>query len=146
MSATKQYNPLYILSRNGWSWIPHKKDYLSTTDDLYQYKAEILGRWYHSTVVALVSGQKNHLCFNGHYGVMWLEAIYDCERGGCFSYGDIEDMQAAIIHAEENLLKIGMPFTKGYKFHGKNAANKSRRNEKLRRMYKLTEKEEEDTT
>ena len=76
---------------------------------------------------------------------MWLEAIYECERNWCLSYNDIEDMQEAIIHAEENLLKIGMPFIKDYKFHGKNAANKSRRNEKLRRMYKLTEKEEERT-
>ena len=146
MSATKLYNPLYILSRNGWSWIPHKKDYLSTTDDFHQYKAEILGKWYHSTVVALVSEHKGHLFFDGHYGVMWLEAIYENENSGCLSYDDMEDMQAAIIHAEENLLKIGMPFTKDYKFHGKNAANKARRNEKLHRMYKLTEKEEEDAT
>jgi hypothetical protein len=53
-------------------------------------------------------------------------------------------MIQAIINAEENLLTIGMPFTKDYQFHGKNVANKIRRNNRLRRMYNLDEKEAED--
>ena len=135
------FNPLHILSKNGWQWIHYEKDLLSITDDLDQYKADFLGNLYSSTVVALVSANEDHLELDGHYGVMWLEAVYENERNGCYSFGDMEDMQSAIILAEENLLRIGMPFTPDYKFHGKNVANKKRRNEKLRRMYNLEQLE-----
>ena len=140
----KRFDVLYILSRNGWEWLSYESEYLSTTDTLYQYKAEFLGREYSSTVVALVAAHPDHLNLDGHYGVMWLEAIYECDRDGCLSYHDMEDMQRAIIYAEDNLLKIGMPFTPDYRFHGKNAANKKRRNDKLRRLYNLAEIEQED--
>ena len=140
----KRFDVLHILSRNGWEWLSYESEYLSTTDTLYQYKAEFLGREYSSTVVALVSDHPDHLELDGHYGVMWLEAIYECDRDGCLSYHDMKDMQQAIIYAEDNLLKIGMPFTPDYRFHGKNAANKKRRNDKLRRLYNLDEIEQED--
>ena len=140
----KRFDVLHILSRNGWEWLSYESEYLSTTDTLYQYKAEFLGREYSSTVVALVSAHPDHLELDGHYGVMWLEAIYECDRDGCLSYHDMKDMQQAIIYAEDNLLKIGMPFTPDYRFHGKNAANKKRRNDKLRRLYNLAEIEQED--
>lgn len=144
MGYEKEFNPLHILSRNGWEWLPYEEEYLSTTDTLYQYKAVFLGAGYRSTVVALISDHPDHLKLDGHYGVMWLEAIYECERNGCLSYEDMKDMQQAIIYAEENLLKIGMPFTPNYRFHGKNVANKKRRNEKLRKLYHLAKKEEEE--
>ena len=140
----KRFDVLHILSRNGWEWLSYESEYLSTTDTLYQYKAEFLGREYSSTVVALIAAHPDHLNLDGHYGVMWLEAIYECDRDGCLSYHDMKDMQQAIIYAEDNLLKIGMPFTPDYRFHGKNAANKKRRNDKLRRLYNLAEIEQED--
>ena len=140
----ERFNVLKILSRNGWEWLSYEEEYLSTTDTLYQYKAVFLGAGYSSTVVALISDRPDHLKLDGHYGVMWLEAIYENERDGCLSYEDMEDMQTAIIFAEENLLRIGMPFTPDYKFHGKNTANKKRRNDQLRRLYRLEEKEEGD--
>ena len=142
MGYEKEFSPLHILSRNGWNWLRFDNEQLSITDDLYQYKADFLGAMYSSTVVALVSAHPDHLELDGHYGVMWLEAIYECERNGCLSYEDMKDMQQAIIYAEENLLKIGMPFTPDYRFHGKNVANKKRRNEKLRKLYHLAKKEE----
>lgn len=142
--TVKKFNPLHILSSNGWKWIHYEKDLLSMADDLDQYKADFLGRWYSSTVVALVATNTDHLDLDGHYGVMWLEAVYENERDGCYSFGDMEDMQCAIIKAEENLLRIGMPFTPDYRFHGKNVANKKRRNEKLRRIYQMEELEKED--
>lgn len=37
-----------------------------------------------------------------------------------------------------------MPFTPDYKFHGRNSANMKRRNDKLRRLYNLAEKEEKE--
>jgi len=140
----KYYNPLHILCSNGWVWLCYEKDYLSSTTEYSQYKAEFLGASYHSTIVAIISENSEHLCCNGHYGVLWLEAIYECERDGCLSYDDMEDMQCAIEKAEENLLKIGMPFTPDYKFHGYNTANQIRRNKKLRKLYSLEEKEEAD--
>ena len=140
----KRFDVLHILSRNGWEWLSYESEYLSTTDTLYQYKAEFLGREYSSTVVALIAAHPDHLNLDGHYGVMWLEAIYECDRDGCLSYHDMKDMQQAIIYAEDNLLKIGMPFTPDYRFHGKNTANKKRRNDKLRRLYHLAEIEQED--
>lgn len=144
MTKGKRFIPLHILSRNGWEWVTYEKDYLSTTDDLCQYKTQILGDSYHSTVIALVSEAPCHLDLDGCYGVMWLEAKYECERNGCLSWDDMADMQQAIIYAEENLLRIGMPFTEDYEFHGKNTANKRRRNAKLRKDYNLAEKEQKD--
>ncbi len=141
-----KYDPLHILCSNGWVWISYDKDFLSITDDLNQYKAEFLGRTYSSTVVALVSSYPKNLKFDGHYGVLWLEAVYENERNNCYGFDDMEDMQCSIIKAEENLLKIGMPFAPDYCFHGKNIANKKRRNDKLRRLYKLAELEAEDRT
>ncbi len=139
-----KYDPLHILCSNGWVWLCCGEDFLSNTDELDQYKAEFLGASYSSTVVALVSRLPDHLKLDGHYGIMWLEAVYEIDRNNCYAYDDMEDMQCAIIKAEENLLKIGMPFTQDYCFHGKNIANKKRRNDKLRRLYKLAELEAED--
>jgi hypothetical protein len=138
------FRPLHILGHNGWEWLHYEKDMLSITTDYDQYKAVFLGGVYRSTVVAIVSTYRKHLELDGHYGVLWLEAVYENERDGCYSIDDMEDMIQAIINAEENLLTIGMPFTKDYQFHGKNVANKIRRNNRLRRMYKLDEKEAED--
>ena len=62
-------------------------------------------------------------------------------------FGRIQSIHAmlrAIELAEDNLLAIGMPFTPDYQFHGRNKANKKRRNDKLRRLYNLEEKERKD--
>jgi len=137
------FDVLHILTRNGWQWLCYEKDMLSTTTEYTQYKADFLGHSYSSTVVAIISNLPEHLNLDGHYGVLWLEAVYECERDGCLSWGDITDMQQAIIYAEENLLRIGMPFTPDYDFHGRNAANMKRRNSKLRRLYNMDEVEKE---
>lgn len=139
----RKFDVLHILTSNGWEWLCYEKDMLSTTTEYTQYKAVFLGGAYSSTVVAIISNIPDHLQLDGHYGVLWLEAIYENERNGCLSYEDMEDMQQAIMNAEENLLLIGMPFTPGYHFHGKNVANKTRRNEKLRRLYRMDEIEAE---
>lgn len=140
----KEYNPLRILSENGWEWKSFESDKPSTSTEFCQYTMRILGNSFSSTVVAIVSQYSEHLSLDGHYGVLWLEAKYECDRNGYLSWGDIEDMMCAIESAEENLLTIGMPFTKDYEFHGRNKANMKRRNEKLRKMYGLAEKERND--
>lgn len=140
----KEYKPLHILCHNGWKWLSYDKDKLSTITEYEQFAAEFLGGNYSSTVVAIVSEYPCHLHLDGHYGVLWLEAVYENKRDGCYSIDDMEDIKQAIINAEENLLMIGMPFTKDYRFHGRNVANKKRRNEKLRKIYDLEAKEEAD--
>ncbi len=136
----KRYNPLHILSGNGWEWLHSKNRRIgSTGDDYEQYKINILGDMYTSTVIAIVSQRKEDLELDGHYGVLWLEAIYESELP--YTFEAMEDMQHAIILAEENLLKIGMPFTDGYCFHGKNIARKAQRNTKLRKEFNLEELE-----
>lgn len=142
MSINK-YDPLRILCSNGWKWLCYENDMLSTSTDYTQYSAEFLGRSYSSTVVAIISTNPDHLNLDGHYGVLWLEAIYENERDGCLSYDDMEDMQSAISVAEENLLRIGMPFTPDYVFHSRNKANMKRRNDALRRKYKMDELEKQ---
>ena len=141
MGKEKRYDPLRILTGNAWKWLCYDKDKLGTADEFTQYAADFLGNSYSSTVVAIISDIPDHLNLNGHYGVLWLEAIYENIRNGCLSYEDMEDMQSAIVVAEENLLRIGMPFVPDYSFHGRNKAKNKRRNEKLRRMYNLEEKE-----
>lgn len=141
--SDKNFNVLHILSRNGWEWLCYEKDMLSTSTEYTQYKAVFLGNAYSSTVVAIISNIPDHLSLDGHYGVLWLEAIYENDREGCLSFDDMKDMQQAIIYAEENLLKIGMPFVPDYEFHGRNAANKKRRNDKLRRIYDMERLESE---
>ena len=138
------FRPLHILCSNGWVWLKYDSELMSITDEYSQYKADFLGATYSSSVVAIVAEYSQHLDLDGHYGVLWLEAKYENERNECYSFDDMEDMQTAIIKAEENLLRIGMPFVPSYQFHGKNIANKKRRNEKLRRLYKMSEKEQED--
>lgn len=144
MRKNKPFDTLRILTGNAWEWLCYNKDKLSTTDEYTQYKATFLGNSYSSTIIAVISDLPDHLQLDGHYGVLWLEAIYEYDRA--HSYDELADMQSAIIVAERNLLRIGMPFTKDYKFHGKDAANMKRRNEKLRRVYDLEEKERRGMT
>ena len=140
----KDFDVLHILSRNGWKWLSYESEYISTTTEYLQYAAEFLGSSYSSTVVAIISGHPDHLNLDGHYGVLWLEAVYENEREGCLSYEDMEDMQQAIIYAEENLLRIGMPFTEDYRFHGNDKTGKAKQNKKLRESYNLEEIEKRD--
>lgn len=141
---SKPFNTLQIMTGNAWEWLCYDKDKLSEADEYTQYKATFLGRTYSSTIIAIISDLPDHLQLDGHYGVLWLEAIYEYDRA--HTYDELADMQSAISIAEQNLLTIGMPFTKDYGFHSKNAANMKRRNEKLRRLYNLDELEERDNT
>ena len=144
MGKVKAYYPLHILCINGWKWHSYNSDPLiqmDDSDDYAQYTLKVLGE-YETTVRAVVAQHSKHLCINGHYGVLWLDAVdYECQRP--YSDHALIDMLFALELAEENLLKIGMPFAPDYRFHG-NKANRKRRNEKLRRLYDLERKEEID--
>lgn len=133
----KKYDSLQILCSNGWDW----DQYGDTIDDYYVYTSQFLGM-YTTKVRAIVSGNSNHLKHDGHYGVLWLETdSYEC--GDHYSITELKDMMFALDLAEQNLLTIGMPFTPDYQFQS-NRGNRKRRNEKLRKMYDLAEKEREE--
>lgn len=108
--------------------------------DYYVYKAHFCVT-YTTTISAIVSENSNHLDHHGCYGVMWIEAEYECDHP--YSSEDLKDMLDAIDLAEKNLLLIGMPFSPDYKFQS-NQANRIRRNKKLRKMYNLDELEKQD--
>lgn len=137
----KKFKPLVILGKNGWELLaPGSKETL--IDDYSAYRARFLGKNYTSTVYAIVSAYKKDLELDGHYGVLWLEASYEYKQPA-FTWNDLEDMEEAIRAAEENLLNIGMPFSKTYRFHGEDKLKMESRNEELRRLYNLDELEEE---
>lgn len=131
------FNVLYILSHNGWEW-----EFEKSRDKNYEiYSNTFLGE-YKVKVYAIVSAHSKHQDINGHLGVLWLECEYEYPRP--HSYGDLEDMKYGMELAEQHLLRIGMPFTPDYAFHGRNRANSKRRNDALRRKYNLDELEMEN--
>jgi len=137
----KKFKPLVILGKNGWQLLaPGSKE--TQLEDYSTYKARFIGKNYFSTVYAIVSAYKRDLEVDGHYGVLWLEACYEY-RQSTFTWNDLKDMEEAIKAAEENLLTIGMPFSKTYRFHGEDKLKMESRNEELRRLYNLDELEEE---
>ena len=144
MKAKKndQYDLFNALGDNGWQWVRY-----DTEDDYYKFKCTF-SLSYRIIVQACVSVHQNHLCVDGHYGVLWVECIGwpDWSRGEDvgFGYSDLTCMQNALIKAEENLLRCGIPFSPEHRFLGKNAENKKRRNDALRKKYNLAEIEKKD--
>lgn len=136
----KKFYPLRIFCENAWDWSQDgdKDDY----EDSFIYTAEFLGE-YTTKIRAVVSADANHLWHHdGHYGVLWIEVeSYECEPP--YLDCNLKDMLHVIDMAEKNLLAIGMPFTPEYEFQS-NQGNRKRRNEKLRRIYGLEEKEKKD--
>ena len=113
----------YQLVCNGWLY--SKENRSSTTQDysIYEFK---LQSEYPCLIRAYIAENKEQMEMHGDYGVLWVE-VADVQgitiKEGDLSLGfcDLELMENALIYAEENLLKIGMPFTEDYKFHTKNA-------------------------
>lgn len=138
----KKFKPLEILGKNGWQLLPPGSKE-TVLEDYTTYKARFLGKNYFSTVYAIISAYKKDLEVNGHYGVMWFEVSYEYNQKS-FAWSDLEDMEESIKAAEENLLCIGMPFCKTYRFHAeeKEKLRMELRNEELRALYNLDELEE----
>lgn len=123
---------------NGWAWNQKRS---MEEDDYSVYEMTFL-MTYKVTIYACVSMSPSHLSLDGHYGCLWLEAEYEYDRP--HSFGELNEMRAAIETAENNLLLIGIPFTPDYKFLGKNRANKKRKNDAIRRRLNLEEQESKD--
>ena len=125
------------MASNGWSW--EKKRSLEI-DDYEVYSMTFLVT-YEVKVYACISSSSKHLCNDGHYGIMWLEAEYEYDRP--LSKCELEEMIAGMTYAEDNLLLIGVPFVPDYKFISKET-EKTTINMKLRNILELEKQEEED--
>lgn len=126
-----------FLTANGWK-------YCGVDDSLHTevYELTVLSE-YETTVQIEVSSDWESIVAAGHHGVLSVHCSkYECEMP--YSYDDLNDIKRGLIAGEENLLAIGMPFEPDYEFHGRNIANKIRRNEKLRRNFMLDDFEKAD--
>ena len=131
-----------VFHSNGWSHkFPADFDRDKEQEDLYEMT--ILEE-YQCTVTAHVVTDARSLKINGEYGVMWINVEYEYNDEDGHSWSELNEMQDAIIDAEENLVKIGIPFESDYEFHGKNRANLKRKNDALIRKLNLKEKAEHD--
>lgn len=131
-----------LLGENGWQWDSGKS--MIDGDEYGFYGAQINGCSYNVGCWARVSDGPNGYSASGDYGVVWIEcdlSTYTIRE--YFTTYDALEIEFAVDHAETNLLKCGIPFTDGYRFHGKNAHNKARRNASLRKKLCLKSKEEE---
>ena len=131
----------YQLTRNGWFY--SKENRSSTTQDYSVYEFKLQSE-YPCLIRAYIAENKEQMEMQGDYGVLWIE-IVDIQgitiKEGDLSLGfpDLKLMENALIYAEENLLKIGIPFTAHYKFHTKNAI-KNKKNMTSRKRAKLNER------
>jgi len=133
-------NWLRLLGENGWQWDSEKS--YDDGDGYSFYEARIYGFEYEVGCWARVSDGSKGYSTSGDYGVVWIEcdlSIYTTRE--YFGNDDALEILYAIDHAETNLLKCGIPFIDGYRFHGKNAFNKARRNASVRRKLGLMPRE-----
>jgi hypothetical protein len=133
----KEFDAGRIMMNNCWK----RRGYHNEDRIQAEYRAEFTGRHYSSEVAALVSENDDGLWEYSHYGVVRLEVF--CSPRPPYEWYELEDAQVAIELAEDNLLRIGMPFEPDFVFHGRNKANQVRRNLALRKKYGMDAIEKE---
>ena len=117
---------------NAWHYLGLDNDYLLFT-------AEFMAN-YTGIVRAEVITLPEKLSLCGHFGVYSLSLqSYECEMP--YYTDDLEDMIQLIILAEENLLRLGIPFIPDYSFHGHEIEEKKKRNWELRALWGLDDSE-----
>ena len=130
-----------IMTNNCWNW--RGRHIIPSTGEedalLIEYRATFTGMYYESEVAALVSENDDSLLEFNFFGVTRLEAYYKPDPP--YEWYELQDAQKAIELAEDNLLRIGMPFDPDFSFRGRNKMNKIRRNLALRKKYGLPEYE-----
>jgi len=128
----KRIEWLHLFCYNGWKWII---DYQEKCEGYINYQMTLLAGQYDCTITAFVSEHFEGIDASGDIGVSWLESSYEYERG-TYAYNDLEDMLIGLEHAEKNLVTLGIPFTRDYKFHQKNKRDNyllTKQNEKNRK-------------
>jgi len=129
-----------LLGENGWQWDSEKS--MLDGDEYSFYEAVIDGFDYAVRCWARVCDGPKGYRASGDYGVAWIECdLSEYTSREYYGYSDALEIMYAIDHAETNLLKCGIPFTDGYRFHGKTAYNKARRNATIRKKMGLSARE-----
>ena len=129
---------LRLLGDNCWQWDSAE----SHGEDYSHYKATILGFEYDVGCIAMVSDSDSGYHASGDYGVAWIECdISTFTSADYLTTRDADEIIWATRNAEANLIKCGVPFIRGYKFKGKNAANMARRNAAIRKKLGLDKEE-----
>jgi len=125
------------MGENCWQWDSQKS--YNEGDGYSFYEAVVDGFEYAVKCWARVCDSEKSYEVSGDYGVAWIECdLSKYTTREYYGYSDALEIMYAIDHAEANLLKCGIPFVAGYRFHGKTAYNKARRNEAIRKKLGLT--------
>lgn len=128
---------IHTLYHNGWVNSELK------SDDFSVYKFTLISDDYECTIHAYISSRFLDMTFDGEMGIEWLELEYEYEQP--YTVSNLKDMLAGIKYAEQNLISIGVPFVKNYRFHqDTNSDNKrlTRLNQKLIKSWRLDELEQ----
>lgn len=142
MKVRRGINWTSLLGENCWQWDSAKS--LEDGDEYSFYEAVIDGLEYAVRCWARVCDGPKGYDASGDYGVAWIECdLSEYTSREYYGYSDAQEIMYAIDHAETNLLKCGIPFVDGYRFHGKTAYNKARRNKTIRRKLGLNERVKE---
>ena len=137
----------YMFWSNGWkSEFEKARDF--TEDGIFPiysvYSSVFTSEW-EMDVYVYVSSSYLGVNSEGYIGVSWIAVNYNKEDRDDteFAWEDAMNFQATIEMVEDHLLKIGIPFVSSYRFHGKNRANKKRRNDSLIRKLDVKAYEDE---
>lgn len=142
MTPWQDFYPGFIeyMTERGWTYDSSWNDH-----EYYRFRKSVVAM-FESNVQAIVFSAKEHLQNSGEYGVAWLECVgYDCnyDKYGGPSIRDLNDMLDALIIAEDDLVRSGMPFVPDYIFHGRNTDSLRVININLRRELNLKRWEKE---
>lgn len=119
-----------LMGCSGWQWDSQK----SIDEEYGFYYAEICGHDYGVGCWARVSDGSEGYGACGDYGVVWIECdITTYTSREYIGISDALEVLNAIENAEKNLLRNGIPFVADYRFHGKYAVNKERKNAAIRK-------------
>ena len=123
-----------LFELNGW-----KLNYDKTSQDndgSYYYSMDISIEYITTVTAEFIKDWEGlHICSS--LGVIALTATYEYKEN--LLYEEVEDIIAALDHAETNLLNNGIPFVKDYKFHGKYKKQKALKNQRIRKRMHIDE-------
>ena len=124
-----------MFERNGWNY-DLKQSEENNFESVFYYMDITIE--YKTRVTAEFVKEYRGLNIASSFGVVGLYGNYEYTD---MTFGEIEDMLEAMVHAEDNLLNNGIPFIKDYNFHGKNKKQKALKNQRLREKLHLEEQE-----
>ena len=114
IKITGYLNAFAMFERNGWNY-DLKQSEENNFESVFYYM-DITIEYKTRVTAEFVKGYRG-LNIASSFGVVGLYGNYEYTD---MTFGEIEDMLEAMVHAEDNLLNNGIPFIKDYEFHGKN--------------------------